>query len=974
MGTWNIRSINGKEIELTEEFEKANLSLLCITETKKKGTEITKMKGGHILIHSGVPENERSRAGVGCIIHKELAQNIIEWKFYNERLLEVSLEIEKDRIISIIIAYGPNEDDKAANKEKFWEELQEILDRQKNITYIMGDINARIGNNNIGVETIMGKNGEGHSNSNGNRFIDFCVINDLAIMNTFFKHKDIHKYTRVEDSRNEKSIIDYIVTSREEKKNISDVRVMRGAEIGSDHYLVTMKVKTQEKEIHRNNTKVVERKTLNIKTHKLKDIEIREEYQKNITKEINKTKTIDTTNIETVWEEFKNIIEEAAKKTCGVTRIDHTKKKTHWWNDEIKKEVKEKKQRWLHYQNTRKRNDYESYKLQRTKTKEMIEKAKKADWDNFGVIMETNHKENQKLFYRVIKNQRTFKKPPLKQIKNKTGKILKNEEEILERWQEHFEELLETQDKNEDNNDTVVPVPYAENSNETEDTEEITISEIEDAMKHIRTGKAAGYDGIKSEQLKYIGEEGIKILHILFNLIWKEKKIPEDWEKAIILPIYKKGDNRVCTNYRGISLLSTTEKLYEKILENRLRQKIENTLEPSQSAFRKGHCTQDHIFTIKQMIEKTLKHNREAFICFIDMEKAFDRVPRDKIWELLRKRGVSSELIKAIQSIYKCTKNYIRAGSKLSNEFETTQGLRQGGTLSPVLFIIMLDEVMKILKGKLKKLTIGSYNLQKVHITESAYADDLAIYAKSEEDLQYNVEMWEKELQKFNMKINTEKTKVMVIGKRTRNINITINSTAIEQVQSFKYLGSIIEDKGGFEEEINNRIQSTTRAYHAINKVILNNKKISKETKMTVYKTIYQPVLLYGSENWVINNRQKSKIQAAEMKYLRRVEGVTKMDRIRSEQIRNNLNIKKILTKIEEKQLQWFGHLVRLNKNIPVRKIWKARTEGKRNRGKPQKTWDQNIEEILGNRGTNTIQAKELTLNRKEWLNYIKNF
>ena len=134
-------------------------------------------------------------------------------------------------------------------------------------------------------------------------------------------------------------------------------------------------------------------------------------------------------------------------------------------------------------------------------------------------------------------------------------------------------------------------------------------------------------------------------------------------------------------------------------------------------------------------------------------------------------------------------------------------------------------------------------------ISECAFADDLAILTKSEEDMKHNLKVWKEELNKHNMTINTEKTKLMVIARQDILTDITINGKEIEQVETFTYLGITLHNKRSLEDEINSRILATNRSYLMLNKLILNNKQITKRTKMIIYKTIYTPTLIYGSES-----------------------------------------------------------------------------------------------------------------------------
>ena len=215
IGVWNTRSLNGKEDEIVYEMKKANIDLLVTPETKKKGLGEMELTDGYMLIYSGVSDSKRAAEGIGCILNGNSAERIIKWKGWNERMLTVELMLEKVRI-TLIAVYGPNENESKETKEKFWEELTMVTETSTGITIVAGDFNARVGTRKNEWEYVVGKHGEQARNSNGEKMLMYCTINDLIITNTFYEHKEIHKYTRVQQSRNEKSIIDYILIEKKQ--------------------------------------------------------------------------------------------------------------------------------------------------------------------------------------------------------------------------------------------------------------------------------------------------------------------------------------------------------------------------------------------------------------------------------------------------------------------------------------------------------------------------------------------------------------------------------------------------------------------------------------------------------------------------------------------------------------------------------------------------------------------------------------
>lgn len=938
-----------------------------ITETKGKGKGEKVVSNGHIMLYSGVEHKERARAGVSCVVHHKNAKYIRKWNAINERILKIEIEMEKGKNTTIIVVYAPNEDDSVKNKEDFWDTMAEEIEDNKGRVLIIGDLNSRVGKKDDETAETIGIHGEDTRNNNGKKLIDFCITNNLIITNTFFSQKDIHKYTREAQSRGEKSIIDYVIINREFRREVKDTRVKRGAEIYSDHYLVVTKLKIQSENVRKNSGANKKCQTINkIRSYKLQDANIAKRFEEAVESEIDLI-TDHNITIDDLWKSIEETITKAAKEACGTIRVSKNKKQTQWWNQDIKKEIQIKKKKWKNYIGNKTVTNYNEYKVQRAKVKEMVKKAKEKSWEEFGEKMEQDSASNQKLFYRVLKSLRKGKQHEIKNIKTREGKIIVEEENIMKRWKEHFMEILNPEIIADEPEDV-----FEEPTLTPRNTEgKINSQEVQNAIDLLKRGKAAGHDGITSEMLKNLGAKSIEKLTLLFNKMYTEKRIPKKWELGIILPLHKKGDNRDCSNYRGITILSTVLKVYERILENRLKSIIETQLEESQSAFRKGRSVQDHIFTLRQLIEKNNKSN--IYVAFLDIQKAFDSVPRQKIWISLQQRGIDQGLIGAIRSIYKNTRNYVRTGNLHSEEFITKEGLRQGGVLSPTLFNVIMDDAIKEVKDHVKKLNVGYRNMEQIQIAECAFADDLVVFAKNEKDLQNNLDIWEKALEVRNLKINVEKTKVMVIGPDSSKLNIQLNKKSVQQVGTFKYLGVNVHRDGKMDAEINARIESALKLYYALSNTFIRKKEISKKTKMTVYKTVFKPVLTYGSESWVLTKEAKRKLQTVEMKYLRAALGVTRRDRIRNDVIRTELEVEPLGKSIERNQLRWFGHLNRMNNRQQTKVIWQTKTLVKRPRGRPRQTWDNTVADILKERGTNWQEATRMAKDRFEWARFVHN-
>lgn len=971
LGIWNVRSIRGKEIEIIEEMEKQQLDFLGITETKKKGKGINRIAKGYWLYWSGVNESERGKEGVGMIIKPEKIESVVKENFINERILTAEIRINATNTWTILVAYGPNENAGKEEKDQFWEILQKEIDSQRNNIIIMGDLNGRVGNNNKGIERYLGRYGERTKNSNGERILELCRENDLVVANSKFQHKDIHIYTREIPSRQEKSIIDYFLVSRACMRLIKDVIVKREPEIGSDHYLVRTDIMIEREMQQEKRRRIVKE---NIRSYRLKEESIRKEYQKTL--EIKLARDTRISNIEEEWKYLKEGILEAAKESCGTIKIcNKDVKKTAWWTAEIKQKVSEKKNTWKKYIQTKNESNYELYKNKRKEVKQMIKNAKQEEWVKFGNKLREDFTGNQKLFYSTLKQLRQKKSFILKNIKDKQGNLLTNEEEIMERWKEYFKEMLEhnkEQEKEKDQERSSTSEQNLDIINEEPSSKDISRDELEEAIKTLRLGKAPGKDTISPEMIKYMGEVGKEKLLQLMNNILKAKRVPKDWKSGIIVPLYKKGDRRECSNYRGITLLSTPGKIWTRIWYTRIRQKLENTLEEGQCGFRKGRGVQDNIFILRQISEKAINKGKEIHLCFIDLEKAFDRVRRDDIWATLEKRNLEKTEIEMIKALYDKTTNLVRSRNEESMDFESRIGLRQGCVLSPLLFALVIDEAIKKATMKTRKYKVGRWKMKEIQLSELLYADDMVLVAHSEEDLQYNVEIYHNELRKVNMKINIGKTKTMVIAAEEIRHSITIEGQEIEQVDTFKYLGAYISSNGNLEEEINERTAAVGRTFNAIKTTFLGKSEIPTKVKTEVVKKVVFPALVYSSESWVLSNKQKSKLRSMEMRFLRKIEGKTRRDRIRNITYREILDTKPIETIIQEKQLGWLGHMLRMGEDRSIRQIYEARPGEKNRVGRPRRTWTEEVKTAAQKRGLEWSTVKRIAQNRKQWKEWCR--
>ena len=217
----------------------------------------------------------------------------------------------------------------------------------------------------------------------------------------------------------------------------------------------------------------------------------------------------------------------------------------------------------------------------------------------------------------------------------------------------------------------------------------------------MKNGKSCGPDGIPTEALKCLGDWGVRQLTKIFNAIMQSGKMPDEWRESTITPIYKdKGDHMTCSNYRGIKLLSHTMKLWERIIDQRLRDIV--TISDGQFGFKSGVGTTDAIFVIGTLCEKYREGNKPLDMVFVDLEKAYDTVPREVLRRCMRKRYIPEVYIILVQDMYQGATTCLKSKQRgTSGHFEVGIGLHQGSALSPFLFIMLVDTISQDVRNEL---------------------------------------------------------------------------------------------------------------------------------------------------------------------------------------------------------------------------------------------------------------------------------
>ena len=399
--------------------------------------------------------------------------------------------------------------------------------------------------------------------------------------------------------------------------------------------------------------------------------------------------------------------------------------------------------------------------------------------------------------------------------------------------------------------------------------------------------------------------------------------------------MFEKGDKKLPSNYRGINLLNTTLKLTTKIITAKINSLTSLTEE--QQGFRSGRSCTDAVFVIRQVTEKSIEYNKPAYMCFIDLEKAFDRVQLRDVIHLLYNRQIPHNIIKTIKNIYTANEIQAKINGNLTKPIPVRCGIRQGDSLSPLLFNIIMDEIIKAVR------VLRGYKMGDRNVNILCYADDAVLLAESEDDLQRLLHRFNCTAKSFNMTISASKTKCMTTSKTPLRCKLEVDGKIIQQVMKFKYLGISISGFGDVEAEVREQTQKATRIAGCLNDTIWRNRNIGTETKSRIYKAVIRPIMTYTAETRPDTSKTKQLLETTEMRVLRRITGKTLFDRERSENVRERCKVENINNWVLNRKVEWNEHINRMDDRRIVRITRDKSPLGRRNVGRPRKRWSDNL-------------------------------
>jgi hypothetical protein len=376
---------------------------------------------------------------------------------------------------------------------------------------------------------------------------------------------------------------------------------------------------------------------------------------------------------------------------------------------------------------------------------------------------------------------------------------------------------------------------------------------VHDVVNH----KAVGNDNINAELIKYGGREVCKFLFTFFTYLHRNEVHPRQWNLANVWPIHKKGDRRDWSNYRGISLLCTTFKIYETVLNTRLMHWAEEQciLTINQGGFRENRGCLEQFYVLYETLKRRNHRGDTTYACFLDFRKAFPSVDRDCLAYTLHHIGVRGRMWRILRSLYKDMKSKVLVAGGATPEYMGEVGLREGSVLSPAQFILFINGLAK----EMARLGLGLQECE-MWLGLLLYADDIVLLGRSRSELNQMLKVVSDFCATWRLRLNHDKCKVVVFGetklqRARRHAQPTLcrwpcGLGFIEEKSSYQYLGIFLSHDLSWDVHHAYVVRGVWLRVNDSRRIGVRKDALPLATAINIWNSYGVPILRYGIALW----------------------------------------------------------------------------------------------------------------------------
>ena len=549
------------------------------------------------------------------------------------------------------------------------------------------------------------------------------------------------------------------------------------------------------------------------------------------------------------------------------------------------------------------------------------------------------------------------------------GKTILEPEKALEHIANYFENLYqarpgtpEYEDYTQEIIETVRRVTK-EYQDKPKVAEEITDKEMETAIKKLKRTKSVGPDEIPNEIFIEADKHTKKILKETINRIHDTEEIPESWLEGHIKRLYKgKGKKGKCSNERGITLASNIGKVYERILNERIKEKVNIT--EAQGGGITGNATVDHLVVLKEAMREIKSRGKTAYIVFLDVQKAYDKAWLDAILHTMYKNGVNGKNLEMMRKMNTNLTAKIQTKYGLTRRIKIKDSIRQGGVLSVIEYAALMDEITKEMRRKDQGLKMNNGEV----LEDLLWMDDVALIHDNIKSMQKMLDTTLHVSLINHVEFGIPKCKVIRSGPGPKT-QLEMNGKILEEVTAYKYLGDMVNSKGNLKDQIT----EIKKKIHAATQEILSEtgNKEFKGMKMKaiwlLVETVIVPIITYGSEAWNATKQEMTQIEAVFNKCIKTL--LCLPETTPTAIILAETGFLPIELIINKKKLLHAQRVMTKKKEGLINKIIKGDSIWRKEIRKIQEEYDIHDEDLTGKK--NAIKTKINKKNKRKFEDYI---
>lgn len=988
IGNWNTRQLGAttgyidQELKiqaLTALWDARQWQIVCLTDTKL---------GAHTELetHPPIPSQWTliSRGKVTVALNQKWTQS---WKdgripvytdgLQNEcRSMLLQIPCYHKLGLAIIATYAPSSRATRQDTQTYLNQLEHLLSKvhPRYTVIIAGDFNSEVGTRDQEFAEVLGPHGTNNRNTRGTQLLHFCQTQGLVVANTWTPQRN---KTSWEHPRfGTQHLLDYYLVANKHLGNTHRVLTLHPQLTVehnipywpefTDHNPVELKLKLAPPlGFNRPLTHVPRPATFKGQGNTEEATRLRNEYQQQLQLKL------DTDGIPQTWQLLSTLLTQTAHQVFGSTEA---KKVRPWLQgrtaelNQLTSNVRDaharnQQTRALHLQQPH--NPHLSAQYHQASQALTQAKRRKRNqlttWENeywHHIGDQAEQAERRKDHYTLFSLMSKLRVRKTVRARTSLRNVTQNPFGEAQSWKQHFRDIQ----------NGAIPVAervwrnipqLAHISSWMNDTP--TTHELQKALTQMKLGKAPGDDGVTTEMLRWAPPP---IQHHLFALVqqlWNQtltappdapvENWPQEWLQATVIPLWKNKHPKLNkNNWRGVVLLSVGSKLLARIVASRIQAFTESIMDEEQQGFRRNRSVDDVLQISRRLAEEISLAkgipDQTIHLTLYDIEKAYPRINREALWEIMKRKGIPTGFIQICQGLHNHTLFHVRVSGATSTNYEADRGLREGCPSSPPLFNLYHAAVMNdfrqrrkrkaeahnlepgipwkaIVDGKLKRrrTTFQAQKNSKVHIFgDIEFADDTATFATSAE-FPHADQVLEQTFTDWGEKINRNKTEALSLKPAAVPDHARDHPQVSHKV---RHVGGIISQSGGqWKDTLHRSIQGKLRAKEiakawstGTHRGRGNTSRVKLLARLRVMRSVVIPTLTTFSRSRAWTRAQILMLQKTQNYALQRAFGLDKLAmhelHITNAQLHAAAQWPPIEEVIMEQSLRWLGHVARM--------------------------------------------------------------